>query len=239
MVRVSLVISFVLTASCERPTTLHLSALNVERSAIVGGTSVPPLAEPTVFLLGELLSYEYNGKSFVGLALCTGTLVGPHSVLTAAHCLDTRSHVQQVDINDPHSTVAPTGIDAWVVSGSDETKLVADVQAALDNGLDPLGAAQSVFHKAGAYNVTTTALAPQWDPAHVSAGFDVAMALIDGAPSATPTEFNTAILGALAGETVRVLGYGNNGASNDTSKGQLREIDLPAGGGIERPHHDR
>jgi hypothetical protein len=52
------------------------AALGVDRQAVIGGVATPPGAHPAVGALVE-----------GGSATCTGTLIAPDAVLTAAHCL--------------------------------------------------------------------------------------------------------------------------------------------------------
>src|SRR5205814_899918 len=60
--------------------TRNLSGIGVNRGAIVGGTK--DTADP-----GVVLIFSQKPGSAQG-GLCTGEVISPHVVLTAAHCLD-------------------------------------------------------------------------------------------------------------------------------------------------------
>lgn len=71
---------FVLAAGCAANADDALEVVGTARSAIVGGTASPAAQDAVVFV-----KYEKDDKTAAG---CTGTLIAPNVVLTAAHCLE-------------------------------------------------------------------------------------------------------------------------------------------------------
>ena len=231
MMRSFLWLCCALAVACQRPAYIQLSLpRDAAQSPIIGGHSVPTGATLQVFMMAELLTYEYQGKQALGLAVCSATLVGSKTLLTAAHCLDMRVDVQQLDTNDPNSAVAPVAMDIWALNGSDLSSVLDSATLALQNSAstDPLGDTQRVFKNAGGYEVVKSLFPSTWDPLNVGGGSDVGMALLDRGPGIVPKPFNTTAV-ALQGKTIRIVGYGIDNASASTGAGQLREIDLAAG----------
>ena len=104
-----------------------------------------------------------------------------------------------------------------------------------DSSADPLGDARAVLQNAGFIQVVSSQFPSAWDPNDVSKGSDVGMALLAQAPGVTPKPYNTADISGLAGDTIRLLGYGVSNASTGSGTGQLRQISIASGavsGGI-------
>lgn len=88
-----LALGFILTA-CTNPLpeaqVLELApALKSPTNGIVGGTAVPEsdeIAKTTVQIYTYKMSFDKNFVPSVSYSLCTGTIIAPDIILTAAHC---------------------------------------------------------------------------------------------------------------------------------------------------------
>ena len=191
-------------------------------TALVAGANA---ADPAVFLLIELLTYQYNGAEQILIRECSSTLIGSKTMLTSAHCVDSRSDILQYDPNVPSSLVTPAALEIWALDGIDLTGVLSDANAALADPSDPLSAARAVLKSAGAFEVVGSAFPDAWNPDDPGAGADIGLALLDRAPSVATKPFNIDSASVLVGKKVRLLGYGINDGSAATGAGRLRELD--------------
>ena len=77
---------------------------------IIGGTSVATGAEPAIFMLVELLTYDYQSEEYLDIAGCAATLVASKTLATTARCVDPRADAEQLT-DDPSSVTIPSAVE--------------------------------------------------------------------------------------------------------------------------------
>jgi hypothetical protein len=154
---------------------------------IINGT--PDNGDPAVMLLIA----SVRGTDRVGL--CTSTLISPHLLLTAAHCVDAK--VLQGDMGPPPP------LDFYVSTSSS-----VDFSKPID---------QSTL-----LQVATTDCDDSFNPSpavFVSNGHDVGAVVLAAAQTIPTVPYNkTALPASLVGESVRIIGYGVDSGSDTTGK---------------------
>jgi hypothetical protein len=172
--------------------------LGLTRDAIVGGTA--DTTDVAVFAL-ETDYYSADpptAASYLGSAGCSATLIASKTLLTAAHCIDSRGPDMVANGTAPTGTVS-------VVIGANNT---ADVMGL--PGTDYIVA-------------TAASYSPDWDPT-TTAG-DVGLVLLSQSPSVLPRQWNTLDVTSFTGQDIRVVGYGITGPDAG-DYGIRREVDL-------------
>lgn len=137
---------------------------------------------------------------------CTASVVSPHVLLTAAHCIDPRELADDMG-------VAPTSLDYYTYPGNmfslvnfDQSLLIPAKEAHFDPQFNP---DPSVFSKVG---------------------HDVGVVILTDATTAAPIPLNhTALDSSLQGESLRIVGYGVTSGSDTTgaTAGTKRQVDMP------------
>jgi hypothetical protein len=137
---------------------------------------------------------------------CTASVVSPHVLLTAAHCIDPREFANDMG-------VAPTSLTYFTYPGN--TFNLIDFDQSL------LTPAQEVHFD------------PQFNPdpdVFSTVGHDVGIVILSDAATAAPIPLNhTALDSQLKGESLRVVGYGVTSGSDSTgaTAGTKRQVDIP------------
>ena len=137
---------------------------------------------------------------------CTASVVSPHVLLTAAHCIDPREFTNDMG-------VAPTSLTYFTYPGNsfnlidfDQSLLIPAKEAHFDPQFNPDP------------NVFSTV------------GHDVGVVILTDAATAAPIPLNhTALDSSLKGEVLRVVGYGVTSGDDTTgaTAGTKRQVDMP------------
>jgi uncharacterized protein (TIGR03382 family) len=152
---------------------------------IVGGTV--DYGDPAVFILYlQYFDGLDGGGNLLGTGICSGTLIGPHSILTAAHCVDPR----------PSSGIAPANTASMTIGDVSD---VYNVQLA---------------QPSDRFTATRFDYGPSWNPG-ASSG-DVGLVLLQGAPDASFIPYNTADISAAGSLPIRAIGFGRDGGGGSS-----------------------
>ncbi|MFH1811775.1 MAG: trypsin-like serine protease [Pseudomonadota bacterium] len=181
------------------PETDGRAASELEQS-IIGGSPSPASAFPAVAVqltTGEIMGYP------VGSMVCTGTLIAPDVVLTAAHC---------------------TEIDALVFGGAG-----SNIRNSISFELDVSGfGVQDLNLPADAIPVRAMAAHPSWDinnlnsfPGGLVDLFDIALLFLERTSSRIPAVVldEADLGGVVVGAQVDIVGYGQRDSSDTTLVG--------------------
>ncbi len=155
------------------------------QTPIIGGTHATVGQYPTVVAL----VVQTGG----GVALCTGTLVAPNLVLTAAHCID----------------AAGLGLSSQTQVAAATTVLVDEVDSAYYPGVS----SQS-------YQVSKALPNPGYGGEYDLGHDDIGLVWLSGSVTdRTPTKINRVAADAPVGVTATLVGYGMTDPNDDNSAG--------------------
>jgi V8-like Glu-specific endopeptidase len=166
-----------------------------------GCTGAPPVGDQVEPIIGGTNDTGDPGVVLVrasdnsGYSLCTGEVVSPHVVMTAAHCTD------PAEVGNNETFDVFIGSDFNGTEGQDPTKFLA-VQAT---------------HYNAAFNTN-----------QLDNGQDVGVVILQNATTITPLTMNsTALTQSLIGQTITLVGFGNNNGQQGTGAGQKRTTTTP------------
>ena len=163
----------------------QLAPVGSQADPIIGGTT--DTADPGVVLI--------RASDSQGYSLCTGEIVSPHVVMTAAHCTDP----SEVGNNETFEVFI--GSDMNGSEGQDPSKWLA---------------------------VQATDFNQNFDSQSLGSGNDVGVVILQNATTITPLAMNsTALTQSLIGQTIRLVGYGNNNGQQGTGAGLKRVTTTP------------
>ncbi|MGQ0505731.1 MAG: S1 family peptidase [Myxococcaceae bacterium] len=175
------------TAACGVPEDLAETDLAQTQQAIIGGTVTA--AEPAVVSIAA-----HAAGSFSTWYQCTGVVISPHVVITAAHCISPAALAKLSYLNDGY---------------------VIDVRT----GTTPFSGGNSQV-----YEVAETQIDPAFNLGDFPAGHDIGVVILRNAIPVTPLPVNRAPLTSdLVGRVARQLGYGSANGASGAGIGTKRE----------------
>ena len=174
----------------------HLTILSLLAAGCMGGVGAAPVGEENEGIIGGTSDTGDPGVVVVFAqvpgaqsgSLCTGEVISPHVVLTAAHC------VSPAEVG--------AGAKFIVFTGNDFNQ-----------------AQQSQI-----LQVKETHPNPAWNAQALTAGHDVGIVVLQNATTIKPLPYmHAAITQAMAGQSVRLVGYGLDNGTAQTGAGVKRQ----------------
>jgi V8-like Glu-specific endopeptidase len=164
---------------------VRVEPIATQAQPIIGGTT--DTGDPGVVLI--------RASDNQGYSLCTGEIVSPHVVMTAAHCTDPAE--------------VGSGVTFEVFIGSDM------------NGAEGQDPSKWLAVQATDYNQS-------FNSNNVTQGNDVGVVVLKSATTITPLAMNTTAMSqSLVGQTIRIVGFGNNNGTQGTGAGTKRQTTTP------------